>query len=652
MKYLFLIFQLFIVVVASAQSTGLPLQFQSYAISLGVGKDESLALTTKMGEVGLAGSINHEWRRVDVKADKPGFGTTLEKPNFFNKDTGFVSGFINSGSGKYDIIYHTTNGGQKWQVVNLGQDGWVDDATNLDNGEAWLSVAGSGIAYTTDYGVTWSKFKNPDPKQRFAAIFFNTNRQGIIGSLWNLVAYTGDNCKTWKWLPTPLDQKKYNKTNKASKPGFEQVAIFKDYFLASQEGLVFYSSRDSVDWKWLPDYSDFFTDPENTALFFKTNKGSYVRSDSSFTPAYVFDGDEISYDAKCKNGSLFIVSNNKMIQLNSQDRIISTLFAEKATADKEPVSVGYTATGLIGLLDNKVCIQKEYKGRWDHLFTFPFSLKPESLSVVEEGLLMYDRGDDSLFYFNHLGELKKKESKIEMLTGFSKSGIKELVFSQGSRGCFHNYSDQLIYKNFGGEFGSAIEVSHDAKNSKGMPDNDLIIDVSDVSDFARQLPIIFDPNQKPSIQDLAFSEEDYEQCRKDILAFQASLNKQKGGKEPGFAFHRNNLDFNRLLSLVDSIRYIDAKTLNVYLRNLSDIWSTTTNWKKMQLINNDNEVLSITSNYYEPNAFYFPWTVSLNGYTISTNNIIINRFFEEVYPSFLNGPKKVNVLHTLVKNLY
>ncbi|MGO8056297.1 hypothetical protein, partial [Rhizobium leguminosarum] len=74
-------------------------------------------MTTRIGEVGWAGSIKGEWLRRDVTTDNNMLGTTLDQPNFFNKDTGFVSGFINSKSGKYDIIYHTTNGGVKWTPV-------------------------------------------------------------------------------------------------------------------------------------------------------------------------------------------------------------------------------------------------------------------------------------------------------------------------------------------------------------------------------------------------------------------------------------------------------------------------------------------------------------------------------------------------------
>lgn len=649
MRYLCLLSILLIPVFLSAQSTSLPLNFSSYAIKLCVAKDQSLALTTRGGEVGLTGSIKEKWARVDVKGDYAGFDPTFDQPNFFNKDTGFVSGFISTRTGKYNIIYHTTNSGKRWQAVNFGQDGWIDDAINLDNGEAWLSVAGSGIAYTTDYGFTWKKFKNPEIKQRFAAVYFNTARQGLIGSLWNMIAYTDDNCNTWKLLPTPLDQHRYSKTNKESRPEFNRVAIYKDYFLAMQENLVFYSHRDSINWVWLPKYSDFYTDPQNSALFFMTNKGGYIRSDSNFIPIHVFEDLHGGYDAKCRNGSLFIVGNNKMIQLTAGNEVVSTAFS--VTGEVKPVSVGYTEAYEVGLLENKVYRQKGFSGAWEYMFTLPFSSEKGTLSVMDYNLLVYDRGDDSLFHFSLQGKMIKAFSKAAMMTNFSKAGINKLIFSQGSRGCFHNYSDQIAYNNMGREFGNAVETNHNTSPKSRMPDNEESIEADAVAVFAGKLPLLFDPTPRTTIKDLAFTEDDYEQCRKDILLFKASLQKEKG-KETSFRFHQNNLDFDRLLRLVDSIKYIDVENLYKSLMDLTGFWSTTTDWKKMELINNDKTVLTISSNYYAPNAFYFPWSVSMNGYTILSTSMEINRFIQQIYPAFLGGPQKVEVLHKLVKSLY
>jgi hypothetical protein len=82
------------------------------------------------------------------------------------------------------------------------------------------------------------------------------------------------------------------------------------------------------------------------------------------------------------------------------------------------------------------------------------------------------------------------------------------------------------------------------------------------------------------------------------------------------------------------------------------MWSTTTNFTGFTLVNNKNEELSFTSNYYEPNPFHFPWTISLNGHVAVSTSMAINNFIKKVYPNFLDEKNKLAVLHTIVKRLY
>jgi hypothetical protein len=650
-----LLFQtvLFLVpVFLSAQSTPLPLNFSSYAIKLCVTKDENLVLTTRMGEIGLADSVKANWRRADPKVKETYLKPLIDQGNFFNKDTGFVSGFIQGENSKYDIIYHTTNGGITWMQRNFGQSGWIDDAVNLDDGEAWLSVAGSGIAYTKDYGFTWQKFDIPEIKQRFSKIFFNNKQEGFIGSLWDYLAYTQDNCATWKIVPTPLDQKAYNKTNTSSRPEFNRVAILSDYFLVKQEELVFYSKKDSINWKCLKEYNDFYTDPSNSALFFKTTKGDIVRADSTLAPMHTYENIITGYDYKCRNGSLFIVSDDKMQQLDPHNQVVSVSFTTKRSSGLLPITIGYSRTGAIGVLNGKAYLQKDYNGKWDDLFVFPIPVDNGNLSMIENAVILYNRNDDSLFYFDLLGKEVARRSKSKMVQDFCNASISRLIFSVGSQGCFHSYSDHLTYTNENGSFGNQIEESSGTKHRELLPNNDVEIDESIVIDFVKAIPLFFDTANLASINDLAFSEMEYEQCKKDIIDFKASLGKNKKSKETKFTFYRNNLDYDRLLSLVDSVKYLDRKKLNESLFNLNTIWSTTTFWSEIQLVNSNNETLSITGIYYEPNSFYFPWHISLNGYSVVTTNIKINRFLQKVYPRFLSETDRMKVLHALVKNLY
>jgi len=655
MRLIAVILQLFVFCAAYSQ---LPLNFQSYAIKLSVSKDQRFVLTTKAGEVGTADGLYNNWERIDPRS-KELFGPTLEGSYFYNKDTGFVYGFIrNEKSNDYNFIYHTTNGGRNWKMLDFEQSGWIDDACALDNGEAWLSVAGSGIAYSSDYGFHWNKIDIPEKKQRFASVFFNAAHQGIIGSLWNLLAYTSDNGKNWKYLPTPLDQKKYNKTNKDSRPEFSKVALFGNRILAKQENLVFYTDIDSTNWIPLPQYVDFFTDGDNTALFFKTTKNKFIRSDSAFHVLYALESEFGAYDARCKNGNLFILTTSGIVQLKPDNNIINASFRTAGSESINPYSFGFVPNGFLGVKDNKVFLQKDYNGSWTYQFSFPFNVENKGLSVWNNSVL-YQK-DDSLFYFSLSGKLIRSVAKGQMVQDFCKAGINQISFSRGSSGCFHSFRDVLTYSKKPDGFGSPIEQNVGGKHSEQLPEAEDEISVTAVNDFLKEIPAFFQSYQMSSIKDLGFTENDYQQCKKDILAFKQSLedpgkaSRKKNNNEKTSAFHfaENNLDFDRLLNLVDSIKHIDAGRLNTILGSLSEVWSTTTNSTSFTLVNNKGEELSFSSNYFEPNPFYFPWTVSLNGCITFSTCMTINNFIKEVYPNLLDEKNKVAVLHTIVKRLY
>lgn len=642
MKALFLPL-LFLSSFVFAQSD-LPLGFTSAGIRLNVAKDESLVMASRAGEIGIAAGAHDPWRRADLRKNF----NSLEQPVFFNRDTGIITGYLQDSS-EHGVIYRTTDGGLNWNAVRFGKSEPVDDATGLDNGEAWISVAGVGIGYTMDYGLSWKMMPIPEVRQRFQTIYFNTKREGLIGSLWNMIAYTQDNCRSWKLLPSPLDQKKYSKTDRASRPSIDRVAIYKDYLLVLQEGMVFARRQDTTDWTLLPEYTDFYTDPENSALFFKTNKNGYVRAGDNFKPVFSFELQGEDHDAKCRNGKLFILVDDKLVRLDALNQVSRTPIGDLQAEAEEPEQIGFAKNGQIGFMDNAIWQWEGDTGIWHRSFSLPFPVQKEKLSVLRETVL-YDAGD-SLFYFDLSGDLVRQVSKRAMVEDFSKPGIKTLRFTQGSIGCFHYYEDTVEYMYMANAYLRSVKTTHKGPDEKMAPEDDAILEV-DVAGFFAKIPELFDTTRLTTVADLAFTEKDYRQCKKDILDYKASLGTAARYSHTAFEFHRNNLDFDRLLRLVDSIKTISPQTLRRTLEHLSRNYSTTTNWKSIVLVNARGEHLSISNNYYTPNSFHFPWKVNLNGYEVQSTSIEIARFLQKVYPGFLGHASKADILHQLVIDLY
>ncbi|MBO9199322.1 MULTISPECIES: WD40/YVTN/BNR-like repeat-containing protein [Niastella] len=644
--------------VSFAQTTDKALlHFESAGLSMGVSKQEQVMVGTKVGEVAITDSVKGFWRTANVNpvSESSLSGVSIENVCYFNADTAFVSGFIKN-KDKYNIIYHTIDGGKHWKPIDFGMDGWVDDAACLDNGEAWLSVSGKGIAYTKDHGFTWNSLSFPYPRERFAKIYFNNKHEGIIGSLWNVLAYTPDNCNSWTTLPTPLNQKKYNKTAPQRRPEFDRVAIFKDYLLVSQEDLVFYSRKDSVNWVFMPGYTDFYTDAENNALYFKTSKGGFIKSDDHLQPISSFKNIGNPCAASCKNGSLFILNLMNILQINTKGEVIESPLYTNNLAEIEPTLFHYSASGNLGSIGNKIYRQKEYKGQWNYAFTLPFTCDSGHLSMTDTGTILFSRKDDSLFYYSLADAKVEKRAKAEVLKNFCAKEIQTIVFSKGSQGCFHYVSDKMEYVLEGGSFVLSQKSNPQKGQTVYLKDNADEIDQEAVQSFVKKIPAIY--HDLITINDLKFTQNEYDACKRNILTFKTFLESNQGKKkvdreekEGTFTFYVNNLDFNKLIALVDSVKTIDQAVLYNYFM-FSGLWSTTSLWARVLLVNADNEVLEIKSTFYKPAAFYFPWVISVNGTTSATMSIEINKFLYSVFPGFLDAGKRVDIIQDLVKELY
>ncbi|WP_436485219.1 hypothetical protein [Chitinophaga sp. ARDCPP14] len=645
--YLFLIFTL-LTVPLSAQLPGNPVYFKSGAQKLGVSSCEQLIITSRAGEIVMADSIQGYWRSVLVNTNpkKPITRLNIERATFFNRDTGFISGFIAGSSGKYDIIYRTTDFGKSWTVVDVGKSGWMDGASWLDNGEAWLTVSGNGIVHTADFGATWDGMNLPGwgNSQRYDQLFFTTGHEGITGSVWNILALFHPETASWEKIPTPLDQKAYAKTNIASRPSIAGVAIYKDYLLANQEGLVFYSRKDSVNWIPLPDYDNFYTDAANTALYFHGSNGQFVKADDQLQPVFNYNTAETYYDAVCKNTSLFILYRGRMMQLKADRQVITANMYTMDTTVAEPEMIGSSGKENFGILGNEILVQKGKDDSWKHYLTLPISAGNIAGISMSNSVIKCNSKNDSLYTYNISTRSEAMKSNTDIIRDFCMAGIKTITFTSGSQGCDQQTYGKLMFRKTKGGF-EAVEAPSSSTYSSQMITDVSFIDEAPVLNFINNIPSL--PGKQTTIQQLNFSEEDYAQCKSDILTFKRDINNNK------LNIYANNLNFEKLLSIVDSVKNIDPALLNNMLLNMEDIVSTTSFTKGLILVNQKDEVMSLYHGYYETyNPWLFPWRFHINGVHGMSNAIEISEFIRKVYPSFLSRPDKITALRTIVKNLY
>lgn len=643
MKRLIIVLLILVSISCQVASQTIPLHFQSYSQRLYVTPDEQFVICSKSGEVAMADSLNGLWHFSQIT---PSFSSIVENASFFNRDTGFVSGFIYN-DGNYNIIYHTKNGGKSWSKVDFSTTGWADCAWNLPNGEAWMTIGGEGVVYSKDYGFTWKTLPVYDVKQRYQTIFFNQQHEGIIGSVWNTIAYTNDNCYNWKKIPSPLDQQAYNKTDKGSRPEIDKVCIYKDLLLVSEEGMIFYTKKDTIRWKYLPDYISFSTDAANNALYLINSSNQVVKTDERLQPLLTISIMERLQDIFTRNGRLFLLTSGSIFKLDANGEFKKSPLQMIGTKDVQPVQIYNTDSDKIyGAKGNMIFIHA--KEDWKYAFTLPFPVTGSGNFSINKNTLVYTTAD-SLYYYDLAKHRTTVTTTKDLLNEFLQHQVTSVIFSAGSQGCFHSYTDYLVYTLEDDLFVQSDNSSWGGKHTTTLRADKEELSREKVAQFAKEVCQKY--FRQPVIMDMGFSNADYLKCKDDIKKYQQDDNKYNKGTS-NFYFARNNLDFDKLIATVDSVKSIDSVTLNNVLLHMNHILSTTTNWISVLLKNEDGKTLEITCNYYEANAFYIPWIIKINGGVEVSTSPVITEFFQYGCPSLLKERDKVPVLHELVKGLY
>lgn len=633
-----------------------PFRFASYMQKMDVLPDGNLFAVSKAGEFARFSTSTGVWdlQRPSLSgSDRLHYG--FENVCFFNKDTGFISSSNSAGS-----ILYTTNGADSWSELPLNQEGPADDAIALRDGRAWVTIAGSGIAYTSNFGKSWKKKKNPNVRERFWRIFFNVKGEGLIGSLWNQLWYTPDNCDTWINIQTPLNKLAYKKTFETSRPEFARVAHYDNLFFVIQENLCFYSRKDSIQWIPIPGIVDFATDPENSALFLLHKNGSIL----------VWEQDKLQnlnqlplsqiQSSICRNGTLYVNTSDSLFSFTKnglKSANANVRYTDKLTS---PEIVGYLPEAVVGRIGNKLykklstsSTHLESDSGWVYWFEPPFSINNGSLSLYENNIRYFVSGKDSIYDYNHTTQKVTVGTSSETISHFAMWEVDKIRFDRIESGCFHFRNTTNFYERDGNSF---VEVPGPSSGRKDVEfeDSPELIDAKAIDQLARE--IILNLGSSPHIEDLDFSESDYITAKKELEKFRLYIeSNKKRKKKPGFLLYENNLDFDRLTALVDSVRNLDSIQLRLALLSLhaNEQFSTTSFNTSITLINLNNSILNL---YYFSSAqtgFYNWWFVDIDGIKQLVFSRKIRDFIvENGPPRFITFRPKSELICDLVKWLY
>ncbi|SNR72362.1 VPS10 domain-containing protein [Dokdonia pacifica] len=595
---------------------------------IGISPSESIWVATTAGNTYYTNKIGELWSMGPFGSfDTYNFssGKTFERVNFFDDNTLMISGFIQE-DGKQDFIFRSTDKGMTWNKVKFGKSSWIDAAYINDNGKAWMSGNSQLIYYTENNGKTWKSFDKAGNENalRFATIHFaKDEKTGLFGSFWNVLYKTTDNCLTWERVSTPLDQKKYNRLSKKHRPDIRKIRVFGDYYIINQQGNIFYTKSNNIDWIELPKIVDFETTSDESIYLIDTDLKIDLRN-SNFVSIWQSKKQlrSLPIAINTKNNSLFAFTNSEIYKINKNDFIVSKLMTNEI-----PIRVPYLKVNFrgeeIGFDENTVLRFDEKRAKWYRFMELPINVS--NAVIFKNQIVVADNYLDQRLIVDIDEQKTTKYELPKSLFNLLKNNIDKFSIEIGSQGCFHNVRQFKEYhlKN------NSFKLQKNGKrflpkmNKEINPQllNKIVEEIND-SRF-----------KKLTVSDLEVSKEDLKNF-KDFIDHEEQKIKKKGydhfDYENYYTFPGENTNFSFYKNVADRFDLIPDTVINKVFNTRYGNWSTTTDWRKITIEFKNGEILTIKNLDDKPNYLYTPWHINFNGLIIKSNSLKLGQMINEL----------------------
>jgi len=595
---------------------------------LGISPSEEIWVATKAGNVYYTHQIGNLWHIGPYGSLDPynlSIGQTFERVNFFSKDTLMISGFIQE-DGKQDFVFWSGNHGKTWEKEIFGESSWIDAAYINNNGKAWMSGSSQLIYYTENKGKTWTSFDKVEPtgNLRFSTIHFAKDEQtGLFGSFWNVLYKTTDNCQSWEKLPTPLSQGKYERLSKKERPDIKKIRIAGSHYIINQQGRIFITKTNSIDWTYLPEIIDFEVS-ENENIFTINQDLSISLYDLNFTKTWQSNKslENTPRAIGIRNNSLFVLTVESIYKINRDDFIVSQLFT-----DEIPIQEPYLKMRFEGEeygFENSDILQFDKKKKaWYRYMTLNCSIA--NASIFDNKIVIADKSLNRHYTIDPKQKLINEYKLPESL--FSNLAVKELHFENGSQGCFHSKNSIKSYI----RKGDKLVVDNKSSSSEYLPN---AIDEIDVSKIGEIIEIIDKSRfEIVSLKDLNITENEIKEFKKFIDKEEQRIKKSGIDLlefENLYSFPGENTDFDFYKSIADSLFTLNQIEINNAFWQAYGNWSTTTDWRRVIFVFQNGQKLIIENSDDKPNYLCAPWIVDFEGLKFRTNSILLGQQIDEL----------------------
>ncbi|WP_128755184.1 WD40/YVTN/BNR-like repeat-containing protein [Aquimarina sediminis] len=630
MKKIFLVIVFFLTFSSFCQDMYLEdVPIRGSVSELGISPSEKIWIATKAGNTYYTNKVGDLWHFGPIGTKDPLSITssgTFERVSFFSEDILMISGFIHGENSNHDFVFRSTDKGMTWDKVKFGKSSWIDAAYINDNGKAWMSGNSQLIYYTENKGETWKSFDKAGNENalRFATIHFaKDEKTGLFGSFWNVLYKTTDNCITWERLPTPLDQKKYKRLSKEHRPDIRKIRVFGNYYIINQQGNIFYTKNDNIDWIELPNISDFETTSNESVYLIESDLKIDLR-DSNFTSIWQSNKNlsRLPIAIATKNNSLFAFTFDKIYKINKNDFIGSKLMTNEVPIKEPYLKVNYKSEE-IGFDRNTVLRFDKIKTVWYRFMELPINVS--NAVIFKNQIVVADNYLDKRLFID-INEQKTKEYELpKSLFDLSKNSIDKFSIETGSQGCFH--SDRQFKKY---HLKNNLFKLH-KKSRRFLSKMDKEINPQKLNEIVSEIDN--SRFKELTVNDVKASNEDLKNF-KDFIDKEEQKIKKKGydhfGYNNYYTFPGENTDFSFYKKVVDKFDSIPDTVIDEVFNTGYRNWSTTTDWRKITIEFKNGEVLTIENSDSKPNYLYTPWIINFNGLIMKSNSLKLGQMINEL----------------------
>ncbi len=627
-KILPLLIILLPIVVFGQSSYSARLSFYGHVSELGISPSEEIWVASKGGNVYYTKQIGELWHFGPYGSKDrlhSGSGNNFERITLFSEDTMMISGFIQE-NGETNHVLWSGDHGKTWEKIKFGASSWIDAFYKNDHGKAWMSGSSQLIYYTADNGKTWKTFDKVEEtgNLRFSTIHFaKDERTGLFGSLWNVLYRTTDNCQTWEKLPTPLSQNKYERLSKEERPDIRKIRMFGDYYIIDQQGRVFSTKSDTIDWTFLPDIIDFEVS-ESGELYTVNQDLSVSLYNTAFSQTWQSKQTLESFPRamEVKNNKLFAWTGETIYKISPDKFVSSQLFTDEIPIEKPYISLSYQEKEY-GFSNRDVLQLDKDKQQWFRVMTVDFYIS--NASFFDTKMVLADEELRQHYVFNSKDRSVKKYNLPKQL--FNGKDVIEVHFEEGSRGCFHWEKALRIYK----MKNNKLVVDEEASPPKFLSKSASEIDPVMIDQLVREI----DESRfsAVSLKDLNITENDIQEFKRFIDKEEQLLKesgKDRFSLDDPYIFPGENADFDFYRSVADSLSKIPGDEINNAFWQAYGNWSTTTDWRKITFVFKDGKKIEVVNSDDYPNYLYTPWTVDFEGLKFRTNSVLFGQEIDKI----------------------